>query len=589
MNVKKMAGSVLVSMILAACGGGGGSAGTQAGGSGTGTGSSAEVPSAVADFVFELNKNTILNNGGDSAQLTVIALDAKRNALAGVGVQVALSPDGIFQKTSDVTDANGKFSGEIGIGGSKADRVIDATIKVGGVTKVASIVVSGSQLNITPVPATPTPGQTVVLNISALDSANSALVNLPLALTGPAGIPLVGKTDLSGNAIVSFLAPLNSGPFTVSAAGSGISASKIIEVIPAGAGGKPQAIGAVSSASLSPVPTSIKPNSVGSTANRSRLEAKFLAAGNVGIENMRVRFNIVAPALGGGEVISTGDAVVFSDNSGIAQADYIAGTRSSPTNGVVIRACYSPSDFTSTQCPASVTATLTVAGDPLSISIGDNNEMEKGLGNIAYIKKFLIQVNDASGVAVPGAIVSVSTDITHYGKGSFDGVYPRGSTPPTIEDGSLARITVVNSTTGTTSSVVVTTSTVAPMATTIGGTTTLSNIWCINEDSDRNGSLDVASGEDLNGDGVLQPRKAEIIVSYVNGNRTDVNGQMLAQVSYSQNMGSWLAYTLRATTSVAGSEGDASKSYVADVLQADVANGSFLTPPFGVQSCSSRN
>lgn len=595
MNFKKYIGSVFLLASLMACGGGGGSAGGVAGGNG-GNGSdsgspSVPVPSStVADFVFELNKSTILNAGGDAARLTVTALDANRNALSGVGVQVSLSPDGIFQKTTDVTDVSGKFSGDIGIGGSKSNRVINATIKVGSLSKVASVAVSGSQLAITPVPATPTPGQTVVLNISAADSAGGPLGSLPLILTGPAGTPVAATTDMSGNAVVSFVAPLQPGSFAVGVSGSGITASKIVEVIAAGSGGKPPAIGSVSSASLTPVPTSIKPNSFGSTTNRARLQAKFLGGGNVGIENMRVRFNIVGPALGGGEMISTGDAVVYSDTSGVAQADYISGIRSSPTNGVVVRACYSANDFVSPiDCPASVTATLTVAGDPLSISIGDNNELQKGLGNIAYIKQFLIQVNDASGVAVGDAIVSVSTDITHYGKGSFDGVYPRGVTPPTIADGSLARVIMTNPSTGATSSVVVTTSTVAPSVAVVGGSTTFSNIWCMNEDVNRNGSLDSVGNEDVNGDGVLQPRKAEIIVSYVNGNRTNADGQMLVQVSYSQNMGSWLAYTLRATTSVAGSEGDASKSYITDVLQADVANGSFLTPPFGVQSCSNRN
>lgn len=593
MKLLKMIGSALLVAGLAACGGGGGSPGAT---SGTGGGSTPAPTTpgttttvTVSDVVFELSKTTILNSGSDAAQLIVTVLDANRNALPNVGVQVALSPDGIFQKTTDVTDAKGQYVGSIGSGGNKANRTINATIKAGNLTKVASVVVSGSQINVTPVPATPAPGQAVVLNISALDSANGPLQNLPLALTGPAGIPATSSTDASGNAVVSFTAPAAAGTYTVVVSGSGVSTSKIVEVVALGGGGKPVAVGPVSSASLTPVPTTIKPNAVGSTTNRSKLQAKFLTTGNVGIENMRVRFEIVPPVLGNGEVISTGDAVVYSDASGLAQADYIAGTRSSPTNGVVVRACFSTTDFVpASACPNSVMATLTVAGDPLSISIGDNNELQKGLGNIAYIKKFLIQVNDASGVAVSDAIVSVSTDITHYGKGVFGGTYPRGSTPPTIADGSLAVTTIP----GTTSLAVTVTSTVSPMTiirTTPAGITetVFLNVWCSNEDSNRNGSLDVS--EDVNGDGILQPRKAEIIVSYVNGNRTDANGQMLVQVSYSQNMGTWLAYTLRATTSVAGSEGDAAKSYITDVLQADLENGSFRTPPFGSESCSSRN
>ena len=106
------------------------------------------------------------------------------------------------------------------------------------------------------------------------------------------------------------------------------------------------------------------------------------------------------------------------------------------------------------------------------------------------------------------------------------------------------------------------------------------------EDLNRNGALD--NGEERNGDGILTPRKAEVIVAYSSGNTTNANGQMLVQVTYGQNVGSWLAYTLRATTRVAGSEGDASKSYITDVLKEDVPNGSFLTPPYGSGSCSVR-
>jgi hypothetical protein len=242
---------------------------------------------------------------------------------------------------------------------------------------------------------------------------------------------------------------------------------------------------------------------------------------------------------------------------------------------VRVRACYSPRNFTSpTDCPNQATATLTVAGAPLSISISDDNFLEKGLGEIAYIKKFLIQVNDAAGVAVKDAIVSASVDITHYGKGNVWGSPYLSVAIPSIRDihpdylpTTRPAVTVAS----------LQQSTVPPPV--------AQNIWCLNEDWNRNGFLDTGSGEDINSDGSIQPKKAEVIVSYVNGNKTDANGQLLVQVSYGQNMGGWLAYTLRATTGVAGSEGDAAKSYVTDVLQGDVANGSFRSPPFGSNSC----
>lgn len=559
--------------VLTACGGGGGNAGTPLNASSTAT------PVAAADFFFELDKSTLVNSGAEQALLKVTALDGNRNTLADVPVVVSLDGNGVLSgKSGASTDAAGQFSAHIGIGSDKSNRTIHASMTVGGVTKVASVVVTGSQIAVTPVPATPLPGQQVTLQIAATDSAGSAIPNVDLTLSGSAGVAGSTSTDVAGIKSVTFMAPSTVGTYDIVVSGLNVSTTKTLQVIAAGANSVPAAVGTVSSASVSPQPTVITTNLAGSTLNRSKLSAKFLASGNVGIPNMRVRFEIVAPTLGAGEMISTGDATVYTNASGIAEADYIAGTRSSPTNGVQLRACYSAVDFTSaSDCPAFVSANLTVAGAPLSISITDNNTLTKGMGGIAYLRQFLIQVNDASGLAVKGAVVTASVDITHYGKGPVWGTAYANVPLPTLRDWYADTPLPVSSALAFVRSLQA--STYAPSAT--------ERIWCANEDVNRNGYLD--SGEDLNGDGAIEPRKAEIVISYVNGNLTDGNGQLLVQVSYGQNMGGWLAYTLRATTGVAGSEGDVSKAYVTGVSKDDESNGSFLTPPFGSGSCVSWN
>ena len=592
MSFSKYLVGLSVAAALTACGGGGGNPGTTTNSSGvvstlpvSTTPTPVTAASVVSDFIFELDKTSVLNTGSDKSVLTVMVLDKNRNVVSGIPVTVAVDSGGVFAASGSTTDAAGKVAGNITIGGDKGNRTINATIAVNGIVKVASILVTGSQIVVTPVPATPSPGQSVVLNIATSDSAGAAIQNASVTLGGTAGASAVLTTDLAGTKLATFTAPSTAGTYTVVVTGLGISTTKNIQVVVAGGAGIPVAIGPVSSASLSPQPTSISANAAGATTNRSKLSAKFLTTGNTGLQNMRVRFEILPPALGAGEAISTGDAVVYSDASGTAEADYIAGTRSSPTNGVSVRACYKATDFTSaTDCPSQVTATLTVAGTPLSISISDDNKMAKGLGNIAYVKQFLIQVNDAAGVAVKDAIITASVDITHYGKGAWNRTYPLGLVAPSIANPSLAA--ALDGTTGTLFKAIPSESTAPGI---LAGFTPprYFNVWCANEDKNRNGSLD--SLEDTNGDGVLQPRKAEIIVSYVSGNKTDANGQMLVQISYGQNMGGWLAYTLRATTGVAGSEGDASKSYVTDVLLEDVANGSFLTPPFGSNACNTVN
>jgi hypothetical protein len=113
------------------------------------------------------------------------------------------------------------------------------------------------------------------------------------------------------------------------------------------------------------------------------------------------------------------------------------------------------------------------------------------------------------------------------------------------------------------------------------------NSWCVNEDANRNGQIEL--GEDINNTGAHEPRKADITLQAAGGtNRTDANGVIILQARYPQNVATWLAYTVKVSASVQGSEGTVSKRYITDAAQADAANGSFLTPPYGANpSCSS--
>ncbi len=606
MNLSNYLATCFLSMALVACGGGGGDPGTP---SGTAPNPSNTVtPPIAADFIFELDKTTILNTGSDKALLTVTTLDSNRNTLPKVPVVVAVDGNGILTGVSGAsTDTLGKFSANIMMGGDKSDRTINASITVNGVTKVASVVVTGSQLSVTPIPAAPTPGQTVTLNLSAADSLGAPIQNVDLTLAGTAGASGTVKTDASGIQVATFSAPTTAGSYTVVVSGLGVLKTTSILVGAVGSIAEAIPITEITSKSLSPQPTSISTNISGSTTNRSKLSAKFLATGNAGIQYMRVRFEIVPPALGADESISTENATVYTDTSGTAEADYISGTRSSPTNGVLVRACYKSTDFlpptvdpiTSKlvyECPNFVSANLTVRGVPLSISITDDNKLSRGLGGIAYLKQFLIQVNDASGVAVKDAIVSASVDITHYGKGKLWASPYSGATKSVMINGVLTPVftpvpiptirDIHDEIDPALDPTPLPTNYVRSLSASATAPLDGEKIWCINEDWNRNGFLDTGTGEDRNKDGVIQPRKAEVVVSYVSGNKTDANGQMLVQISYGQNMGGWLAYTLRATTSVAGSEGDASKSYVTNVIDADVSNGSFLTPPYGSGACN---
>lgn len=535
---------VVLAAALAACGGGGGSAGT------TGSDVPATTPTptptpavTVSGFVYQLDKNALNNSGVDAALLTVTALDANNNPVSGATLVVSVD-SGIYTPNSVTTDAIGQASGKISIGGNKSNRDIRATLTMNGKTTLLTIPVTGSQLTMTPIPASPVLGQSTTLSIKVTDVNGNGIANTLVKLSGSLGFTQQPKTDSNGNATaVLGAAPSNAGTYTIDVTASGVTTRRDVVVVDANGGGIPDAVGIISSASLAIVPNTIAPNTSGSNSNRAGLRAVFLNSNNQAVQNVRVRFQIQLPGLGSGESISTDTATVYSDVSGVAVADYIAGTRSSPTNGVTIRACYgsTDADIAAGACPNFKDETMTVASQPLSITMGDNNELGKGENNLTYIKKFDVAVADAAGNAVANAQISASVDLIQYGKGSYAG--PRFS--------------------------------------------------CLNEDRNRNGFLDSSEKIAVNGQGdgddKISPRKADVILSFVGVSTTGTNGRATIQVEYPQNVATWLFYAIKVTTSVAGSEGTVEKSYVTSFVDGDDSNGSFLTPPYGVNNCSTPN
>jgi hypothetical protein len=574
-NFLKTLVSLMLLALMAACGGGGGSAGATSTGTttttGTGTTTTTGTTTAtvsLSSFIYQLDKASLNNGGSDKALLTVTALDANNNPVTGAAMTVAVDT-GVYTPVSSATDESGQASGNISIGANKANRNITATITMGGRTATVVIPVTGSAISVTAVPATPAPGASVTAAIKVTDSTGAGVSNVAVQLSGSLGFNQSVTTDINGNASATLgAAPATDGTYSVDATALGVTGTRAVQVVSGGGGGIPVAVGPISSPSLAVVPNTISPNTSGSTTNRAGLKAKF-TNGIAAVQNVRVRFEIVPPALGSGEQISTGTATVYSDVNGEAIADYIAGTRSSSTNGVIIRACYGLDDasIAASACPSSITQTLTVASQPLSITLGDNNELAKGTNNLTYIKKFDVAVADSAGNAVANAVISASVDITHYGKGEFDyanstGTYQvTGNNPPN------------SSTTG--------------LSTTALPGATAGRVWCPNEDTNRNASLD--TGEDINANGKLEPRKADVILSFLDSNATGSNGRMTIQVEYPQNVATWLSYTVRVTTNVAGSEGTDTKSYITYFVKGDETNGSFLTPPYGASSCNSPN
>jgi len=567
--------ALLFAALMTACGGGGGSAGATIGG---GSGSGSTTTTTVADFALFTDKTTISNSGTEEALLTVVAVDSNRNVVSGAKVTVSTDQNSVFVPASTTTDSSGRYTGSLGFGGDKSDRDVTLSVTINGITKSISVRIAGSKLTLQAVPASPSPGQAVTLSATLVDAAGIPIPGVTVTLGGTVAAlqNQTAVTGLTGVATKTFTAPTTSAIYTISASANGVNAADFqLQVFSSAVPAAVIPSGAVPSLSASPNVLAV--NSAGSTTNKSTLRFLFLDGSNQPIQNVRVRFVDTTTGLAAvGATISSGSSTLFTDVSGSVSAFYVAGQNSSPTNGVAVKACYSSSDFaSSTDCPASVSASLTVAGQALAVSIGDDNLLAKGSGT--YIKQFAVTVADSAGRAVANAPVDISVDLTHYGKGSFDYRYMSGGTavfalsvvPAGLLDAYPSESTVPSVTEG--------------------------RVWCANEDTNRNGNVD--SGEnrnssvDSNGQPTLEPRKSDLIVSYNSPTVTTTNesGILVIKVEYSQRFATWLAYKVRVTANVSGSQGMAERLFVTNFVEGDDANGSFLEPPYGFGACNAAN
>jgi protocatechuate 3,4-dioxygenase beta subunit len=549
--------------------------------------SSYQVPNAVANFVMLLDKSTLPNSGASNATLTLIAVDQANNIVPNAPVSVTTDANTVFTPGSTTTDASGKFTGTLSIGSDKTDRQVTITANVSGLVKKTTISVVGSTLAVTSTPSVLTPGGAAKLTVRLTDSAGGVISNSNVTITGD--IPtLVGKsltTDLNGNASVDFTAPATAGSYMVVATGSGVTSSVSLQV---GSGNAiPTAVipaGAVPS--LSALPNVVAPNTAGSTSNQSQLRFLIIDSTNKPVPNVRVRFDITSTGLGSFDsTISSGTSTVYTNASGVATTSFIPGATVSPTDGVIVRACWQASDFTSTtQCTNQVGVTMTIASQALAVSIGDDNLLTKGTGT--YIKTFTVTVADSAGRPVANAPVDIVVDLPYYEKGpySYTSTVVSGSATTTISSlGQTFPLKVqpykLNQD--------IPDATSEPIN--IG-----ERVTCINQDMNRNGVVDVGdlwTDTDGFGQPVLLPRKSDLLISYATPGVTTTNasGILLIQVEYSQRFATWLEYHIRASTSVAGSQGTAERAFVTQFIEGDDKNGSFLTPPYGVNSCSEAN
>jgi Bacterial Ig-like domain (group 1) len=502
----------------------------------------------AADITLSLSAPSIPNSGTVTVTATVTAVDKNRNVISGIPVTLKVNNEATVVVSGQTTNAQGAVTGLIGIGANKSNRPILVTAVSGTLSKEGVVQVVGTRIVATALPAVLSPGNAGRIQYRVVDSNNSPLTAFPIKVTGVNGVVTEALTDINGAYDYAYSAPAAAGNLDIRASSGGIDNVTSV-LIQAGSGAIPDvAAGSVRSASVRANPSVVPINATNSTTNRTEIRALFVGDANQPIKNVRVRFDLDGDTNSIGGTLASGDTLIYSNDSGVAVSSYVPGQRFSPTDGVTIRACWGYNDAQAIACANSTRTTLTVVSDPLSVSVGTDNLILSE--DLVYIQRFVVQVNDSSGLAKADVEVSALLDLSNFAQGRW--VRPAGASE-------WSQIV------------------------------TASN--CGNEDVNRNGVLEVYSNgqrEDANRNGQLDPRKADVVVAFEGRTRTDTAGRVPLRIIYPRNTGSWLRYALTvAATGVAGTEGRAGFSGI--LLVPIDAVKSEATPPFVVSPYGETN
>ncbi len=507
------------------------------------------VPVA-SDLSIALSAPTLPNSGTATVAATITAVDSNRIALAGIPIAVSVDNSAVATVSGNTTAANGTVVATVGIGSDRTNRPITVTASSGGITRSATFSVRGATLSASFSPRVDANSTGNIVEYRLVDAAEAPMALQDISVTSP-GLPSAsGRTDANGRFSYTYTAPNTAGALQVTATAAGDSLTRTISVQAAG-GTLPEAV-LPQSASLTPTPSVVSVNAIGSTTNQVELRALFLGANNQPVPNVRVRFSVDPANSSDGTATQLGGASLsYSDNTGVARGVFIPGQRSSPTNGVTVRGCWSTNDTIPAVCPVdrTISATLTIVSEALSVNIRTNNQIKLGAAGLTYIKEYVVMVVDAAGQAKQDILITPSVDLTAY----YKGVY--------VYNGSIweQRLRLADTENYSWDP--------ATLSWARGATTT--QPACPNEDFNRNGVREAAAfaagstppaaltarQEDLNWNGDIDPRKADVAIRVVGSPRTDSSGLAIIQIEYGQNVASWVDFIITVTASgISGTE-----------------------------------
>lgn len=576
--------------------------------------------------VVVITDNSQIETGGsETAKITALVKDKNNVLVEGVDVDFSAT-GGSLRVTSATTGEDGTATAELGVDGDPMNQVIDVTATADGVSSTVSVTASGTGIVLSgptalvagdeaDVVATLTAGngQAISNEVITLSSANANAVTPEAAVTdengqieftvgSTAGSDTITASALNGNVTGTFALNVASDmlSFVSPAANTGLAVNQLHTVTARWySGGAPvvgqdlkfgvtagQISGAstvttaangtaevqITSSSAGPATITVEGVADGAPATKVTVEyvatvadsmtisaaprvvdtngdtvitAKVLDANENPVKGKTVKFE-AAQAYGGSMAPSA-----VTDSNGEAAVTFTAGSLSTAENALAITATVAE-DPTITS-----TVYLTINKRELNITLGTSSLLTKYASNTQYRQAFVVQVADGSGQPVKNATVRMSYSALAYGKG---------------------RLTVILNDSGDFDHYARVDSSGLSMG-------------CVAEDADKDGVLD--AGEDVNGNGVLDPQNPATLVASesetptLSGKTitTDENGFGYFDMVYPRSNANWSTIELQAIATANGAEAvDTFEQYLmvlADDVSDEGANPPNYFSPYG--------
>jgi hypothetical protein len=608
--------SVLAALALAACGGSNSCHGSFA----NSCSSSTTPPVVIGSLTLLTSTPQIPSGSTTAATITALVKDASNNVMSGVKV-VFQADSGSLVNPQNTTDTNGLAQVTLNAGSDPTNRAITVTASVGTTTATVSVDVSGTTLALSGSPS-------LVLNANGTystvlkNAAGTGIPGIAVTLTSAKGNVITtgagGAVTDSDGRLTFTMSATNGGTDTVTAAALGQSSAVTVNVstqsfnFTAPTDGTKVTLGVAQSVTVTwlnnnvpqvglPVtfsatrgwtgagPSVINYNASGVTAQlnlvfvadnpsqlslqagpatvavqgTSTITAVVRDATNNLVEGATVNFALTTDPTNGG--LSAASAVTNSQGS--AQVVYTAGNSSSGGNGVGITASVQNLAQTTTY---TANTTLTVGGQTVFLSMGTGNKIDITKGDAVYQIVYTVFAVDSNGAPLPNVQVTTSVLPVAYGKGqlacggtSYAPVYSTLTTDPDAYNGQKL---------------------------------------CTNEDTDYTGNIN-SLGLCPNGSGGTYPCKdynrnnkldpGNVAVVSPASAMTDANGRVDVAITYPRDHSYWTEVTLKASTTVQGTESSTSATFVLvgeiDDYKCSTGPPGF-TSPYGVAAtCANPN